>query len=341
MTLVVPLSVALTSASAGSSTALEGIPRYDHVAIVVLENENFDESWGPQSVAHYMNSLKTSGVFLDQYFATSHVSLGNYISMISGIPANLMSDTDCLALNLWLCTLPQQLFSHGRNLADQLEETGLSWKGYMDSMPSPCFHADYSATALPPDPYQGNSQEPPAKDYADRHNPFLYFNDIVGSDARCKAHVRPYTELAGDLSAGALPAFSFITPDTCHDGHDAPCSNGDPGGLISADAWLAQEMPPLIDYLSANNGLLLITFDENGFTDVPPFGCCHGGPLGLPGYGGRIGMLALGAGLTPGRVVSTQYDHMSLVRTLEDAFGISEYLNNAAMSPPMSDVFAP
>src|SRR5205823_2512760 len=136
-----------------------------------------------------------------------------------------------------------------------------------------------------------------------------------------------YTQLAADIRQGHVPRFGFITPDTCHDGHDDPCSNGKPGGLVSADAWLQQNAPSLLTYLFGHNGLLVITFDENGFTDGPPFGCCTGGPGGGPGFGGRVGLLALSPKLPAGKVVHMQYDHMSLLRTLEDAFGISEHLN--------------
>src|SRR4029077_19718911 len=125
-----------------------------------------------------------------------------------------------------------------------------SWKGYMDSMPSPCFHQAYSPTTQGMDPYQGNGGGDSAYtgDYADRHNPFNYYPDIVGDDTRCQAHVRPYTDLASDIAGGTVPNFAFITPDTCHDGHDAPCSNtsepgGTVGGLTSADAWLQTNVP--------------------------------------------------------------------------------------------------
>ena len=321
-----------------ASAALEGVRSRDHVAVIVLENQNFDSSWGPASVAHYLNSLRAQGTFDDQYYATGHVSLDNYIAMMSGQPWNPITGSDCLAVNLWTCVQLQRLWSKGRNFADQLEIWHKTWKGYMDSMPSPCFHGDYAPTALPPDPIQGNSTAPPAKDYADRHNPFLYFPDIINNSARCTQHVRPYTDLAADLAADRLPNFAFITPDTCHDGHDAPCANGAPGGLTSADAWLQNEVPPLLSYLNAHNGELIITFDENGFSDGPPFGCCHGGLLGLPGFGGRVGLLALGPGIAPGRTVHTKYDHASLLRTLEDTFRINWYLNNAARSKPMADV---
>src|SRR5947208_3604941 len=80
-----------------------------------------------------------------------------------------------------------------------------------------------------PDPYQGNSTTG-AKNYADRHDPFLYFPDVIGNATRCAAHQRPFTDLAGDLRLDALPAFSFITPDTCNDGHDNPCAGRNVGG---------------------------------------------------------------------------------------------------------------
>ncbi|MDT5015185.1 MAG: phosphatidylinositol-3-phosphatase [Mycobacterium sp.] len=328
---------------AGNDAGIPGFSTdgYSHVAVLVLENENFSSTWGPTSPATYLNNtLRPAGVFNDHYYATGHVSLDNYIAMVSGQSNQPLSGTDCLAVNLWICVQPQGLFSGGRNLADQLEDKGASWKGYMDGMPSPCFHADYSPTAIPPDPYQGASQTPPAKDYADRHNPFLYFPDIIENDARCQSHVRPYTELAGDIAADQVPQFSFITPDTCHDGHDATCSDGQPGGLVAADKWLSEEVPALLNYMNTHNGLLIVTLDENGFSDTSEFpGCCAGGPLGLlPGHGGRIGLLALGAGVTPG-VVSTSYDHMSLLRSIEDMFGIEEHLNNASQAAPMSDVF--
>jgi phospholipase C len=311
---------------------------YSHVFVLVLENQNFDDSWGPGSPAVFLNSLRAKGVFADHYFATGHASLDNYIAMISGQPDNPITASDCMTVNLWQCVQPQQTSAGGRNLADQLEEKGVTWKGYMDGMPGPCFHADYSPTAVPPDPYQGNSQKAPAYDYADRHNPFLYFDDIVGDDARCREHVVPFTALADDIKRNRVPQFGFITPDTCHDGHDDPCSNGQPGGLVSADAWLKQTVPPLLDYLYHHNGLLLVTFDENGFSDTSDLGCCTGGPAGLQGFGGRVGLVALARGLQPGKVVHTSYDHMSLLRTLEDTFGVSEHLNNAATATTMTDV---
>jgi hypothetical protein len=324
---------------AAAAGGREGIPRFSHIVLLVLENESFDTTWGSGSAATYLNGLRAQGVLADHYYATSHHSLGNYIAMVSGQPVRPATAGDCEALNLFDCVQGQAAMAGGRNLADQVEEAGLGWKGYMDSMPGACFHADYGAAAHPPDPYQGDSIAPPAFDYADRHDPFLYFPDIVGDDSRCRAHVVPYSGLAADLAGDTLPAFSFITPDTCHDGHDNPCADGSSGGLARADLWLSQNVPPLLDYLRSHDGLLLITFDEASAADTS--GCCTGGPGGGPGAGGRVGLLALSAALRAGRVVSTPYDHASLLRTIEDSLGIAEHLNNAAPAAPMADLFVP
>jgi phospholipase C len=328
-----------TTASASRTTGLEGVPRFSHVVVLVLENKNFTDTWGPDSPAHYLKSLRSEGTLADHYYATGHASLDNYIAMVSGQPDNPVTGSDCLTVSLWTCAQVQLGMANGRNLGDQFDEAGVSWKGYMDSMPSACFHGPYDPVSAEPDPYQGHSQEPPATDYADRHNPFIYFPDIVGDDARCKQHDVPYSQLAGDLARNRLPQFAFVTPDTCHDGHDDTCSDGQPGGLVAADLWLSQQVPALLDYLRHHNGLLLITFDENESpVDGELPGCCTGGPGGTAGFGGRIGLLALGTGIPGGRVVPTAYDHMSLLRTIEDSFSISEHLNNASTASPMVDV---
>jgi hypothetical protein len=335
--LVPAVLLTLGSRAAAAGGGLEGIPRFSHIVVLVLENESFTTTWGPGSVATYLNGLRSQGVLADHYYATGHQSLDNYIAMVSGQPDQPATGSDCATLNLYDCVQGQSAMAGGRNLADQIEDAGLTWKGYMDSMPSACFHADYSPTAAPPDPYQGNSTSPPAGNYADRHNPFLYFADIIGNDSRCQAHVVPYASLAADLANDSLPAFSFITPDTCHDGHDSPCAGAATGGLAAADLWLSQNVPALLAYLEAHNGLLLITFDEGSGGDTS--GCCTGGPGGGPGFGGRVGLLALSRAVPAGGVVSTPYDHASLLRTLEDSLGIAEHLNNAGKATAMADLF--
>jgi hypothetical protein len=335
-----------THAASAAPVGLEGIPHYDHIVVLTLENESAATTFAPGSPATYLNGLRSQGVFVPNYYGTTHVSLGNYIAMVSGQLPNGLTNTDCAVVSLYVCAQTTKLFRNGRHLGDQLDGAGLSWKSYGDGAPSPCFHGPYSTALtdlLTPDPFQGNSQTPPAKDFADRHNPFLYFPNVIGNAPRCAAHLRPYTELGGDLTGSGLPAFSFIAPDTCHDGHDATCSNGSPGGLVGANTWLSANIPPLLTYLQSNNGLLVINFDEDGIvpsgtstlTDLLCFTCAS---LGL---GGRTGAVLVGAGLTPGKTTTASYDHYSLLRTIEDSLGVAEHLNMANISKPMKGVFGP
>ncbi len=324
-------------AAALPSATLEGVPAYSHVVVLILENEDETATFGPGSPATYLRSLVARGAFADEYYATGHASLDNYIAMTSGQAANPATAEDCLGINLHTCAAAQQLQDNGRNIADQLEESGLSWRQYSDGTPAPCFHADAGPLG-PPDPYIGDgmSPAPAGPDYADRHVPFLYYPDIVGRPDRCRAHLRPYTELSADISSDRMPAYAFVTPDTCHDGHDDPCAGRTIGGLKAADAWVSEQVPSLLGYLDSHRGLLIITFDEGALTS--PSGCCSGGPAGGPGFGGRVGLLAVGAGLRA-HAVHTPYDHASLLRTIEDALGIPEHLGNAAHSSAMRDLF--
>ncbi len=324
-------------------TGLEGVPHFDHVVVLTEENESAATTFGAGSPAVYLNSLRSKGVFLPNYYGTGHVSLSNYISMVSGQPLNPLTASDCAAVSLWTCVQPQAVLAGGRNLADQLEDAGLSWKSYQDGTSTPCFHGPYTAGDVAPDPYQGNSTTG-AKNYADRHNPFIYFPDVIGNPARCAAHQRPYSDLAADLAGGTLPAFSFITPDTCHDGHDDPCAGQTTGGLAAADAWLRSELPSLLTYLAANNGLLVINFDEGStpsgaasLTSPTDYVCPSCASLGV---GGRTGAILVSPRLPQGAVVTTSYDHHSLLRSVEDSFGIAEHLNLAAVAPAMTAAFA-
>ena len=139
----------------------------------------------------------------------------------------------------------------------------------------------------------------PQDQYAARHNPFVYFHSIIDDNYYCEQHDVPLTQLPADLAKARNTAnFSFITPDLCNDGHDEPCADGEPGGLVAADAWLREWVPRITGSAAfKRDGLLLITFDEaeaEGAT-ADASACCNqaqfpntpnnGGPT--PGHGRR------------------------------------------------------
>jgi hypothetical protein len=157
----------------------------------------------------------------------------------------------------------------------------------------------------------------------------MYFHSIIDSTL-CKERVVPLSALPHDLASAAdTPTLSFITPNLCDDGHDAPCADGRPGGLISADLFLRAWIPRITGSPAfADGGLVIVTFDEAENDDAGS--CCGEGPglnSPLPGIfgkgGGRIGAVMLSPYIKPGTISSLPYNHYALLRSLETLLGVS------------------
>jgi len=314
-------------------------PPIKHVWVVVLENESADTTFGPNSPAPFLaKTLPANGALLPQYYGTAHESLGNYIALISGQGPNPETQGDCQlyhdvqpgtigadgqAMGLG-CVYPSSV----KTLADELQGKGLVWKGYMQDMGNdPTREA--ATCAHPALNSMDGTQKATAKDnYATRHNPFVYFHSIIDSPL-CKQRVVPLTALPHDLAgASDTPAFSFITPSLCEDGHDAPCADGRPGGLISADAFLRTWIPRITGWPAfADGGLVIVTFDEAENDDASS--CCGEGPgpnSPLPGIfgtgGGRVGAVMLSPYIKPGTVSQVPYNHYSLLRSVSSFYSV-------------------
>jgi phosphatidylinositol-3-phosphatase len=323
------------------------VPHVKHVFIVVLENENADETFGPSTQIPYLaKTLTSQGAFVPNYYATGHLSLDNYISMISGQGPNLQTQSDCQVYTKFLPGTPTsngQYIGQGcvygpgvQNIATQLEGNGYTWKGYMQDMansapaqPATCRHPGFNS--------QDSTQTATATDqYAARHNPFVYFESIIDFPT-CQANDVDLSRLPTDLaSASTTPDYAFITPDLCNDGHDTPCADGQPGGMAQANTFLKGLVPQILASPAyKDHGLLIVTFDEaegdpqSGNPDASA--CCGeqpgpntvnaGGPIPGPG-GGRIGAVMLSPCIKPGTVTTDPYNHYSLLRSVEDNFGL-------------------
>jgi hypothetical protein len=156
----------------------------------------------------------------------------------------------------------------------------------------------------------------------------VFFDDVTGTNNRANAfgiaHIRPYPELATDLANNTVPRYCFITPNLVHDGHDAAAPNFNV--VRQTDDWLAAEVPKITNSAAfQNNGALFITWDEGEGGD---------GPIGMI----VLSPLARGGGYFNNR----HYTHSSLVRTLQDIFGVNQsYLNDAANATDLFDLFTP
>jgi phospholipase C len=295
--LVVALAGMLAAFATGAlregitSAASAPVPAFKHIFVIVLENKSYDQVIDSRQ-SGYLSSLAQQYGLANNYYGVRHPSLPNYLALLGGDTFGVASDcTDC--------------FVDQPNLIDQLELAGKSWKGYMESMPSPCFVGD----------------APPL--YRQKHNPFIYFDNVRNDPARCNKIV-PFTQFATDLQASALPDFVWITPNMCNDGHDCPIS--------ASDTWLKTWVPRIMQSPAwRDNGALFITFDEGERNDGR---CC------TYAEGGRIVTLVISPLGKPGFSSEIAYDHYALLRTIEQSWKLPLLGRaNCECSQPMSDFF--
>jgi phosphatidylinositol-3-phosphatase len=337
--------------AAHAAAARSGPPPIRHVFVIVLENEDAEVTFGPASPAPFLaRTLPAAGAFVPGYYGIGHNSLDDYIAMVSGQAPNVATQADCPVFTEMLPGLPAangQFAGQGcvypaavPTIAGQLQARGLAWKGYMEDMGADPVRDNGTACAHPaigtPDRTQ---QASPTDQYATRHNPFVYFHSIIDDPAGCAARDVPLARLPGDLGAAATtPNLTFVVPDLCHDGHDATCADGGPGGLPAADAFLRTWVPRITASPAfRRDGLLVVTFDE---AEDDSTACCGeqpgpntpapGGQSGGPG-GGRVGAVLLSPFIRPGTRSAEQYNHYSLLRSIEDVFGLP-HLGFAAAS---------
>jgi hypothetical protein len=283
-----------------STTAAE----IKHVFVIVLENKSYNDTFGTSTQDPYLqHTLVPMGGLLTQYYGTGHVSLDNYISLISGQAPTPDTDNDCLPgftgtvgnynnvkqtgvapqgqiVATGGCIYPKNV----KTLPNQLEEAGLTWRGYMGDMgndpareSAACGHPAIGIGTDNTNSAEAPSAAVPLGDaYATRHDPFVYFHSIIDDAPSCAHHVVNLNHLSSDLEEErTTPNLVFITPNLCDDGHDgsgtgAPgttCANGQPGGLTSADEFLKTWVPKIMaSEAYKKDGLLIITFDESNFT---------------------------------------------------------------------------
>lgn len=346
------------SSPLASPDAKSSSSREKHVFIIILENKGFDETFGPKTNAPYLaHTLRSRGELLTNYYAIGHLSLDNYIAIISGEAPNPETQADCTSRYSEFSPVDDTFDSDGQisgkgciyppevlTITDQLDAKGLNWRGYMEDMSRPCEHPQLNQ---PDDHVHAVAGD----QYATRHDPFVYFHSIIDNQQRCDEHVVPLVELDTDLSkVENTPNLVFITPNLCNDGHDGPSSICAGGGLISSDQFLHKWVPKILASPAYEQaGILIITFDEAevGVIDnqIDPAttdarSCCNepSGPNtqnpGLVGPGGgRVGAVMLSPYIKASSTNDTPYNHYSLLRGLEDVFGL-EHLGYAQKPKP-------
>jgi hypothetical protein len=335
------------SAGAGAGKAL---PHVKHVFVVMLDDEPYATVFGPASPAHYLaGTLEKKGTLLVRYYAVAHQQLANGIALLSGQGPTPQTAQNCPTyedLTPGTAGAEGQVSGHGcvypaatQTLAGQLTAKHLTWKAYVEGMDETGAPAGASGACAHPAPGAADPTSaptpPPGQAYATFANPFVYFHSLIDSSA-CARDDIGLGQLTSDLaSANSTPSFSYIVPGRCDDGNPAPCAPGQTAGMVAADTFLQKVVPEILASKAyKEGGLFAITVDEApssgefadsssccgqpSFPNLPP----PSGALG-PSGGGQVGALLLSPFIKGGNLDQEPYNHFSLLRTVEDLFGLS------------------
>jgi phospholipase C len=264
-----------------------------------MENHNWSDIKNNPSAPYINNTLLPMASYAEQYYNP---------------PGNHPSEPNYLWLeagtNFGVNNDAEPSANHqntSQHLVTLLKNAGISWKSYQE---------DTSGAVCP---LTGTGL------YSPKHNPMVYFDDVTNNNdphsSYCIAHVKPFTELATDLQHNTQARYNFITPNLCNDMHDTCAPLND--AVKQGDTWLAQNIPTILNSQAyMNGGIIFITWDEGEGGDGP------------------IGMIVLSKNVKGDGYTNTiHYTHSSTLRTLEEIFGVSPFLGDAAHSNDLRDLF--
>ena len=294
---VLALAVGVPAARAQNNQGnQDGVPRLDHVFVIVLENHNSFDGFNSKGIIGNPQAPNITALWNKYNIATNyngvwHPSLPNYLAMITGdwigtdvvatphsypvgSTVGISDDDSPSATNASGVTVSTDYPSPANpsthrwrvnlpSLAGQLVKAGKEWRAYLQNIPEAgTTHANW--------PGDSNT----AKLYAVKHNPFPYVAEIQNDPAQFAKQV-PIEQLFSDLGSGNVPAFSYIVPDQCRDMHGignplAPC--GGPNDTDDIDVkrgddetgWLVNGILGSRGWQSGRNALFIVFDEGNG-----------------------------------------------------------------------------
>jgi acid phosphatase len=268
---------------------------FDYLVTILMENHNLcDILRSCNGTATYMSNLAGAwGLARNDHYCHVNPSLPNYLCLTGG------GDFGCSGYdggpNSNACTSTAW---SAPNIVDRLAGAGLTWKAYMEDMPSNCYGGD-----------SGN--------YAVRHNPFVYYNDIASNSTRC-ARIVPAgasdSALINDLgSTSTASNYMWLTPNKCNDMHSC--------GVATGDAYMADLVQRILSspVFTSQRAALFITFDE--------------------GYGQPVYTVWAGRVVKPGYTSSIAYDHFSVLATIESNWNLAPLTSNDGGASAMTEFF--
>lgn len=172
------------------------------------------------------------------------------------------------------------------NLGSELLAAGDTFKGYSEGLPSTGSTTCTSGA------------------YARKHSPWINYSNVPASDSL------PFTSFPTDFST--LPTLSFVIPNLNDDMHN--------GTIPQADSWLQDNLSSYATWAKANNSLLIVTWDEDDYTES-----------------NQIPTLIVGADVAPGKYTEN-VNHYNLLATLEQMYGLAP-VGNSSGAATISDIW--
>lgn len=291
--------------NAGSTSVIQ------KVFYLMEENRDSNQVYGASDAPYINGTLMTTYDYAADYVNDVHPSEPNYVWMEAA--SNNCGDTTFTTDS---DPSPSNSTASLDHIVNYLGRVGKTWKSYQENLPGSCGIASTGS-------------------YVAKHNPFVFFQDVVGSyttpSAFCLSHIVDYGNLATDLANGNLADFVEITPNLCDNGHN--CANSSVEAFLQSGA-----VQSLFDYVlnASHHAVLIIDWDESKSTNVHP-----------------MLLVAPPSTLVGTHNVTTAVDHSSFVRSIQRIFGVDpshtdpttgrpfSWLRNAASASDFSSFFAP
>jgi hypothetical protein len=315
--------VALATASpALASPGLEGTPRFGHAFLIIGENTDYSHV-NATNTPYLMTNVRPRSAWFDNYYSATHWSQANYVAMVTG--------------QFTLCEQKDGGISCHQdvdNLYHRLDLAGSSWKVWLEAGTAKCDTGSGGSCS--------SNVACPLSGFYTTGNPPILFNDIEGTNGvwsatnpspECLANDIPagtttdgMSTFNSDLASGNVAAFNTVIPTGCEDGESncKPVNNR----YTQFDDFLAREVP-LIEASPAfgRNGVIFIVYDESerSLGGNPPSGL---------GDGGHTVCAIISPLVVPGEYAPLTYAY-SMLRTLQDGFGVPGYLGAAAQVAPL------
>lgn len=296
------------------------VGQLDHIFLIYMENKGSDDIIDSPN-APYLNSLINTYGYADNYFALSHPSDPNYIRVLGGTDFGIDYNPDAAGID-------------APNLMQEIDQAGLSWAGYAQSMPNP--------GALEP-----------SGDYSPDELQFIQFSYVFDNTPDyLQDHLLPLTDLSTDLeNPNTVPEFTWIAADEDHN-MEGPVDTlsgvlqfiatqftDHQYNIAAGDQFLQQQLSVIENSATWNDptqrSAIIITFDEDN----------NNLSLGFGNDGNHVPMIIIpsdGAvtvgGMQSGHFVTdTYYNQYSLMATIEDALGLAPLTDNDLYAMPMND----